>query len=122
MLHDHKDVDLFIFPHSVPSFIDFIGKKYTHIWTRFDKVSKDFQRYEAHIDGVKVIIDAFVGQIPSMIANNGIPVVEPSTLLGMYRIKKHTTDDCIAVQAARMLVPKGISVLNNKSLVDMERV
>ena len=47
-----------------------------------------------------------------------IRVVEPKYLLTLYSIK-HTTDDCIAVRAARELLRKNINPVGRKELINV---
>lgn len=64
---------------------------------------------------VKVIFDLFVQEVPS-IEVDGYRVVEPKTMLTFYGVK-HSSEQCVAVVAARSLVARGAAVLKNPALV-----
>jgi hypothetical protein len=74
-------------------------------------------RYRAEQAGetVKVIFDLFVHEVPSIEAN-GYTVVEPVHLLGFYGVK-HSSEQCVAVQAARRIHAAGGQILFNPELV-----
>jgi hypothetical protein len=122
LLHDHKDVDILADPEYVGEFVEKLqSKDYEKVWTKYDRLSSGrFYRYEKHVfkneQYIKVQIDLFLEKVPYIIAA-GNRVVEPTTLLGFYDKKQHTTDDCVAVKAARELVKKGISPLGHPELI-----
>ena len=64
---------------------------------------------------VKVIFDLFVHAVPT-IEVNGYTVVEPNEMLTYYGIK-HSSEQCVAVQAARRIQAKGGEIVNNPLLV-----
>ncbi len=118
--HDHKDLDLFVRPDARMDVV------YRLLNTGFTKVpcrwtSSDFWRYEKHVDvggkPVKLTIDFFLD-------HEGLPtqkvgewtVVEPKRLLAMYG-KKHTSQECWAVVAARRLIAQGINPVGHPDLV-----
>lgn len=124
MTHDHKDVDLFVSPAGVGAFLSRIKQDgYKRTWTRFDGKTEGFSRYEktAWQEGtpVKVIVDLFVEDVPSVEANRGVRVVEPAHLLSLYG-QKHASLYCHAVRAARDLVKRGEPVLNHPALAPAE--
>jgi hypothetical protein len=118
--HDHRDIDLFVKPPELPTAIQRLTERgYRHVWSRFDARSKDkFYRYEKRVEtseSVKVIIDLFVEDIAS-IERNGFKLVEPKTLLSLYK-RVHSTNDCTAVQNARRLIEKGIDPVGRPEMV-----
>lgn len=64
---------------------------------------------------VKVIFDLFVHAVPTIEAN-GYTVVEPKHMLTFYGIK-HSSEQCVAVQAARQIQKEGGEILGNSLLV-----
>lgn len=119
LLHDHKDIDLFIRPDIAGTIIAGLkANGYESIWTQYDDPSGQFQRVVQHIDGVKIIIDLFVEEVPYILLSDNIRVVEPIKLLSYYSLKKHTTDDCVAVIAARRLLKEGKNIPKSKELID----
>lgn len=149
-LHDHKDIDLIVYPHAFASLVTLLqARGYARTWTRFDDPSGEFVRFsryvehacpQCHEDGVladgerfvcvacncswaedpsavvKVILDLFVSEVPTLELADGITVVDPPTLLGFYGVK-HSSIGCVAVRAARELVARGESVPGHGSLV-----
>lgn len=116
MLHDHKDIDMFVDPDRAAYTMSALKRAgYERTWTQYDDPSGQFVRFERHIDDVKVIIDLFIERVP-FVQVDEVLVVEPDHLLTYYSMKKHTTDDCIAVQAARKLLEQGVSPINRKEL------
>lgn len=114
--HDHKDIDLFVTPAEVGIFVSLLKSQgYEKTWTRFDRLptSKDFTRYSKTIkdqesgEPVKVVLDVFVGVVPSIIAQ-GFRVVEPRTLLSYYGVK-HSSDRCFSFQIASKLIAEGVN-------------
>lgn len=119
ILHDHKDVDIFISPESMGDAVSHLKMcGYQRIWTRFDKVSADkFTRFEKHTPGgVKVLLDVFL-ESPPFIEVGGYKVVEPRTLLSYYG-EIHSTEDCVAVLAAKKLLDKNLPVVGSEELVN----
>jgi len=118
LLHDHKDVDLFIEPYAAPKVIwDLKDAGYRKISTIYDNPSGNFVRFQKHEEDVKILIDLFIQDVLTTTVFNAIRILEPQTLLSFYSLKKHTTDDCIAVQAARKLVAKGINPIGRQELI-----
>ena len=64
---------------------------------------------------VKVIFDLFVHDVPTIEAN-GYTVVEPVHMLTFYGVK-HSSEQCVAVQAARRIVAAGGEIVGNPELV-----
>ena len=64
---------------------------------------------------VKVIYDLFVHEVPTIEAN-GYTVVEPIHMLTFYGVK-HSSEQCVAVQAARRIQAEGGEIVNNPLLV-----
>jgi len=118
LLHDHKDIDMFVVPGEMADVIwSLKNNGYKRIWTQYDDPSSNFIRYEKYEDEVKIIIDLFTADVPYLELDEDIKVVEPSVLLSYYDMKKHTTDDCVAVIEARKLLQRGAVVNGNKELV-----
>ena len=83
--------------------------------------SEEFRRYEKTVDDgqhppFRVTIDRFVGDPPTREVGGGWRVVEPATLLGLYR-SIHTSSSCFAVQAAARLLGQGIDPIGREELV-----
>lgn len=157
-LHDHRDIDLHVFPDKFAELVVFLEDRgYSRQKTRFDDPSGEFIRYEKHIfscpqcgghgeyydsvtyeDGsedmeylcteqeheehwfhdpepVKVIFDLFVHDVPTIEAN-GYTVVEPNHMLTFYGVK-HSSEQCVAVQAARQIQKDGGEIVGNALLV-----
>jgi len=118
--HDHKDIDVFVRPLDVPRLLDYLRiRGYTRVWTKYDRTSKDFYRYERVITfeerPIKVLLDIFVEAVPTVLVN-GVQIVEPQHLLTLYS-GRHSTDDCTAVKAARKLVAQKINPIGRPELV-----
>jgi hypothetical protein len=119
--HDHRDLDLFADPEEVAALINIlVGLGYRKVKTRFAPGQDDFRRYERvdePPDGkpVKILIDLFLRDVPSIMAN-GWSVVEPKYLLGLYS-DHHSSGQCFAVQAASKLLEKGINPVGRPELV-----
>lgn len=64
---------------------------------------------------VKVIFDLFVQEVDT-IEVNGYTVVEPKLMLTFYGVK-HSSEQCVAVQAARKLQERGEEIVGNPLLV-----
>jgi len=124
LTHDHKDVDLFVFPSMFPVVIKTLKNRgFEKYWTKYDGLSKDFYRYglttvRQDIDKpyhVKVLFDIFVEEVP-WIQLDEFKVVEPGHLLSLYETT-HSSKECYAVQAAMKLVKKGISPIGREELI-----
>lgn len=64
---------------------------------------------------VKVIFDLFVHEVPT-IEIDGYTVVEPNHMLTFYGVK-HSSEQCVAVQAARRIQAEGGVIVKNPLLV-----
>jgi hypothetical protein len=64
---------------------------------------------------VKVIFDLFVQDVPT-IEVEGYSVVEPGHMLTFYGVK-HSSEQCVAVQAARRILAAGGEIVKNPLLV-----
>lgn len=129
--HDHKDIDVFVKPTDVPEAIArFEARGFKRVWTRYDRLpsAEEFRRYEMtwapigsfeNPDPVKVVVDFFVRDVPS-IEVQGVRVVEPRTLLSFYG-SIHSSDKCFAVQAATRLLAKGIDPVGRPELVQIPK-
>lgn len=157
-LHDHRDIDLHVFPSRFAELVTVLTERgYHRTTTRFDDPSGEFIRYEKHIypcptcgghaeyydsthddegieqfeylcpdcpdethwffnaEPVKVIFDLFVKEVP-FIEAQGYNVVEPEHMLTFYGVK-HSSEQCVAVQAARKIEAEGGEIVNNPALV-----
>jgi len=119
--HDHKDADLFVSPERVWELMTLLlGRGYERTWTRFDGESDDFHRYVKTVGGakpIKLILDVFTGEVPSVETASGVRVVEPRHLLSLYGVK-HSSEQCFAVQIARWLVAVGIDPVGHEAMAD----
>ena len=126
--HDHKDVDIFVTPHMVGTVIGLLKRiGFRKVQTRFDRLpsDEDFRRYEWYPKGnpVKLVIDMFVKNVPTMTINDKWKVVEPRTLLSYYG-NIHSSDKCWAVQAATRLLASGVTpegLVGREELVQQPR-
>lgn len=154
-LHDHRDVDLHVFPSRFAELVATLeARGYRRQKTRFDDPSGEFVRFENHVwpcsfcgshtelldkwiatdevphdaylcsdcgettidpSPVKVIFDLFVHEVPT-IDVDGYTVVEPVHMLSFYGVK-HSSEQCVAVQAARRLAAAGRPIPKDPSLV-----
>ena len=115
LLHDHKDIDIYVFPNKFMELITFLKEKgYKKTRTKYDGIDKDFYRYIKYEP--KIILDVFVKEIP-FIEVKGFNIVEPKFHLSLYE-KTQTSKDCIAVKNAIKLIEKGISLIDHESLID----
>ena len=154
-LHDHRDIDMHVFPNRFAELVVALqGRGYHRQTTRFDDPSGEFIRYEKYIKDacsecheagvlvmvtsslasdagleclacgnhptemppvVKVIFDLFVHEVET-IEVNGYTVVEPVLMLTFYGVK-HSSEQCLAVQAARKIVAAGGEIVGNPELV-----
>lgn len=123
------------------------GRGYRRQKTRFDDPSGEFIRYEKYFtdichacedesmvqeegvwtciecgamrnpppEPIKVIFDLFVHEVPTIEAQ-GYTVVEPNHMLTFYGVK-HSSEQCVAVQAARRIQEAGGEIVGNPELV-----
>ena len=125
--HDHKDADVYVAPHNFGTLVMLLKQRgYRRAWTRFDRQQGDspqFYRYarRVHADGesVKVMLDVFVGDVPSVEAG-GFQVVEPAYLLTLYS-HTHASGHCFAVRAVRDLLSQGIDPVGRPEMADYRR-
>jgi hypothetical protein len=76
--HDHKDIDVFVFPNDVAAVMGAIQERgFSKSWTKYDRLPSDesFRRYEKSVEFsckmVRVTIDFFVrGDVPRRIARS----------------------------------------------------
>jgi hypothetical protein len=121
IFHDHKDIDVFIKPNDFYNFMTALKNRgFEKVKTRYDKGSGSFCRYTKFLDNGKIVFDVFIEDMPS-VESNGFLVVPPKHLLPMYSIKKHTSEECVAVITARDLVKRGINPIGHKDLVDLNK-
>jgi len=64
---------------------------------------------------VKVIFDLFVHDVPTIVSD-GYTVVEPNHMLTFYGVK-HSSEQCVAVQAARRIQAAGGEIVKHADLV-----
>ncbi len=127
--HDHKDIDLFVYPENVATVVSILkGRGFEKVWTKYDKLpsEQDFRRYEKRVEdenqiSVKVTIDFFVKSDIPYRDIKGWQIVEPEFLLGLYK-SIHSSDNCFAVQAAVQLINKGIDPVGRPELVEIPRI
>ncbi len=116
LLHDHKDVDIFVHPYGVQDLREaLLQRGFERAKTQWDR--NDFFRFTKFYKGGKVVFDIFIEQVPSILAQGHL-VVDPATLLGFYKTV-HQSGDCVAVAAARKLLAAGTPVLGHPDLVRM---
>ncbi|NET30078.1 hypothetical protein [Okeania sp. SIO1I7] len=100
-------------------------QEYEKTWTRFDRLpgSNTFSRYTKIVplagETVKVMLDIFVEEVPTIKVNN-FSVVEPKFLLSLYRIK-HSSDRCFAVQIAHQLLQQGINPVRHPEMSNYQQ-
>lgn len=122
--HDMKDIDVFVRPVDVAEATLLLqGRGFACVWTRYDRFpsAEDFRRFEkvVEVDGerpVKIVVDFFVKDLPSIEVQGGFRVVEPRVLLSLYQTI-HSSSTCFAVQAAAKLLAKGIDPVGRPELV-----
>lgn len=121
LLHDHKDVDLFVRPQELAVLMNLLANSgFERTWTRFDSRSKDFYRYSKIAEGdVKVILDVFCKAVPYVEVGQK-RVVDPAHLITLYG-EIHSTEDCVAVLAAKKLLDAGVSPIGRKELITMPK-
>lgn len=116
VLHDHKDIDVFVDPIDFNELREFLVKNgYERARTRYDDPSGDFYRYVKRYELGKVVYDIFVKTV-EFIKVQDYKLVEPGYLLSLYG-NKHTTEDCTAVMAARTLLDRNVSPVLRPELV-----
>jgi len=50
-LHDHKDIDIFVYPHAFSALVGLLGERgYAKAWTRFDDPSREFIRFARYVE------------------------------------------------------------------------
>ncbi len=50
-LHDHKDIDIFVYPHAFSALAGLLGERgYSKAWTRFDDPSREFIRFARYVE------------------------------------------------------------------------
>ena len=146
-LHDHRDVDMFVFPASFSTLVvDLKQRGYTRAWTRFDDPSREFIRYERHVADAcpRCFVGAISGEPASCASCGGRWPISPCTNVKVildlfvqevehieideYRVveprtllgfygHKHGSDQCVAVQGARALVAAGLPVIGSPALI-----
>ncbi len=119
-IHDHSDVDLFVVPaRSGELFARVKEMGFNRWWTKYDDKTRDFYRYGRTIDykgkRVKVELDLFIRDVPFR-ELNGLKVVEPVYLLSLYK-SIHSSSNCVAVKAARVLLGNGVDPVGRPELV-----
>lgn len=119
LIHDHKDVDLFVAPKDTGKVIAKLKEAgFIRSWSKYDG-SPGFYRYGQSIERkgkhVKVIIDLFVEKVP-FIEVQGFKIVEPKKLLGYYKGPLQSSK-CTAVKAASILVLRGINPVGRAELI-----
>ena len=124
IMHDHKDVDLFVIPDKFNIVVSTLKERgFTRYWTKYDNKTPNFYRYgltsEIPRDNkkirVKVLMDLFLEEVP-FIEINGLKIVEPKHLLSLYS-GVHTSSDCTAVREASKLVARGISPVGRLEII-----
>ena len=120
-IHDHSDVDLFAIPERAGEVIEKLKEMgFRRYWTKYD--TANFFRYGRTVQyegkRVKVLIDLFIGAVPSRKVG-GFRVVEPAYLLTLYETT-HSSKNCVAVKAATRLVKNKIDPVGCKELVDLK--
>ena len=111
ILHDHSDIDLFVHPANFMTFRTLvIARGFERIKTKYD--NREFSRFRKSSDDGKIVLDAFLGS-PPYVNIQGYRVVEPTHLLGLYD-SIHQSIGCVAVQAAKKLLPT--EILGNSTL------
>jgi len=120
-IHDHSDVDLFVFPEHAGTVIGtFKSLGFNKYWTKYDGIDKNFSRYGATIQEgekrVKVLIDLFVEEVPYYVYNN-FNIIDTEYIMTLYGYK-HMSAECTAVKSAKRLLARGESVVGRKELID----
>lgn len=114
--HDHKDIDVMVKPEQFEALrLALVLRGYQRQKTQWDNPSVGFYRFTLYYEGGKVVYDVFLEDIP-FIDINGFKVVEPNKLISLYGVK-HTSEQCLAVQAARKLLKNNLSPVGSKELI-----
>lgn len=123
--HDHKDVDIFVKPENFAELITQLKQRgYDKTWTRFDRLpgSETFSRYTKIVqldrETIKVILDVFVGNVPTVNVRI-FTLVEPKFLLSLYGVK-HSSDRCFAVKIASELLQQGINPIGHSEMANYQ--
>jgi hypothetical protein len=124
ILHDHKDIDLFAFPTMFPALVDELRSRgFQKAKTQHDDPSKAFYRYTKYLDKRKIVFDIFVETVPYFTKHintqDKVNIIKPECLLTYYG-KSHSSSQCIAVQAAKKLIEKGINPIDHMELIQYE--
>lgn len=122
--HDHKDADIFVHPTesaTVQTRLEAAG--FYRVSTRYDRSTGDFRRLEKAVSDAngkafKLTIDLFIRNVPFRVVKGFWRVVEPRFLLGLYG-SVHTSSECFAVRAAKILVANGVDPVDHPSLVEI---
>lgn len=78
--------------------------------------AQDDEHWFHNPEPVKVIFDLFIHEVPT-IESNGYTVVEPNHMLTFYGVK-HSSEQCVSVQAARKIQAEGGEIVGNPLLVE----
>ena len=122
-VHDHKDVDIFVFPDKFQEAVGIMKSRgFNRYWTKYDGITPNFYRYgktqKYDSKRVKILVDIFLEKVP-YIEIDGFKIVEPKHLLTYYKTV-HTSGGCIAVREARILVARGINPVGREELIKAE--
>jgi len=105
--HDHKDIDVYVPAQETTRVIELLTiLGFAKVRTKYD--SATFRRYEktVELEGDKpfrITYDFFTGAPKAIEAPGGWKVVSPEVLLSYYG-KRHSSDACWAVAAAKTLL------------------
>ena len=114
--HDHKDIDIFVKPEKFDELrLRLVLRGFQRQRTQYDNPSVGFYRFTLYYESGKVVYDIFLEDVPS-IEVNGFKVVEPNKLISMYGVK-HTSEQCLAVQAARKLLKNKVDPVGRPELI-----
>lgn len=126
LIHDHKDVDLFVEPPDTNEVIAILKRAgFVKYWTKYDGNPGFFRYGKTEQQGekrVKVLIDLFVEKAPFIIIQSEgavFRVVKPETLLSYYRGPLQSSK-CTAVKATSILISRGIYPVNRPELIGKE--
>jgi len=122
MLHDHKDVDLFVIPRHAQEVFSIIKQRgFNRYWTKYDRFasSKNFIRYGKNTlvvqKNVKILLDLFIREVPFQMIGK-FKVMKPEDLLPLYNLTLMSSKST-AVQAAYVLVKRGIDPIGRPELI-----
>jgi len=124
--HDHKDIDIFVFPHNVSAVIELLKNRgFEKTYTQYDKLpnNNDFRRYEKVVNDpepFRITIDFFIGRELKVRDVDGWTVVDPKQLITFYS-DIHTSDNCFAVKAAQDLLNRGIDPVGREELTKIPK-